>query len=248
MTIVVMRRSRPVFALLVAALTGCGGGQDAPLPSSAPTAALSPPAVAAVPPGPSRTPATEGEALYLQYCAACHGADGRSDPSIKSAPHLNGQDLLAAADDAFLYAAIAQGRPGEAARGVPGTKMPAFAAERGPLLTDSQVRAIIGHIRRWQAAPPVALGAYRAEGDAAAGRATYDQHCAVCHGPDGWGVDAPRLAGPVFQATATDAFIRHAIANGRAGSAMAAYAFDEVQMGDLIAFIRTLDDVPPTPR
>lgn len=155
---------------------------------------------------------------------------------------------MAAADDAFLYAAIAQGRPGEAARGAPGTKMSAFAAERGPLLSDAEVRAVIAYIRGWQVVPPVVLEPYAAAGNAAAGRATYDTYCAACHGPDGWGVDAPRLAGPVFQASASDAFIRHVIRRGRVDSEMAAFDFEEDEMADLIAFIRTLDDVAPTPR
>jgi cytochrome c oxidase cbb3-type subunit 3 len=52
----------------------------------------------------------------------------------------------------------------------------------------------------------------------------YAQNCSGCHGPDGKGGAAISLADPVYLAIADDAVIRHAAANGIAGTAMPAFA------------------------
>jgi cytochrome c oxidase cbb3-type subunit 3 len=59
------------------------------------------------------------------------------------------------------------------------------------------------------------------------GRELYGRMCAVCHGEQGEGYKAdraPRLAHADFLSTATDAFLREAIANGRAGTTMSAWS------------------------
>lgn len=231
--------TKTVFGITAALLlspTACGK------PTATPPAAPTPsPAAVATAPG-TAAAGTEGAVLYLQYCAVCHGPDGGAAAGVVNAPLLNSQGLLAVADDAFLAAAIREGRPGEAARGRPGTKMPAFGSERGRILTEAQIEAIVRHIRAWQTEPSVPLAPYAAEGSPAAGAATYARDCGVCHGPDGWGTEAPRLAGPVFQQTASDAFIRHTIRHGRPGTRMQGLAYDDRTMDDLVAFIRTLGD------
>jgi cytochrome c oxidase cbb3-type subunit 3/ubiquinol-cytochrome c reductase cytochrome c subunit len=55
------------------------------------------------------------------------------------------------------------------------------------------------------------------------GRELYGRMCAVCHGAQGEGYKAdraPRLAHAEFLGSATDAFLREAIANGRPGTTM----------------------------
>jgi cytochrome c oxidase cbb3-type subunit 3 len=59
------------------------------------------------------------------------------------------------------------------------------------------------------------------------GAELYGRMCAVCHGANGEGYkadQAPRLAQPDFQATATDEYLREAIKNGRNGTTMSAWS------------------------
>jgi mono/diheme cytochrome c family protein len=63
--------------------------------------------------------------------------------------------------------------------------------------------------------------------DAARGAKLYGRMCAVCHGPNGEGYaadQAPRLAQPDFLASVSDEYLRGAIADGRRGSTMSAWA------------------------
>ncbi len=80
------------------------------------------------------------------------------------------------------------------------------------------------------------------------GGALYAHTCAVCHGARGEGYKAdraPALAQPNFLASADDAFLRNAIARGRNGSTMSAWAKqhggplspDDIEA--IVAFIRT---------
>lgn len=182
---------------------------------------------------------------YVQYCAACHGVDGRTVAG-SIAPNLASDDLLALAGDAFLRAAIAEGRPGRQALGAKGVKMMGYATSASGPLDDARIDGLVAHLRRWQTAPDVALDdGYRATGDVAAGAAIYARECASCHGADGWGDGAPRLAGAVFQASASDDFIRQTLRRGRSSTAMRSYALAPGDEDALIAFVRTFDPTPP---
>jgi cytochrome c oxidase cbb3-type subunit 3 len=189
----------------------------------------------------------DGEALYLQFCAACHGVDG-STVANSTAPNLSSQALLRVVDDEFMTVSTALGRPGTNARLKPGSKMSAYAkSERGPL-DDAEIAAIVAHIRTWQEEPSVPLDdAWRAEGDVEAGRALWMTDCAVCHGEDGWGELAPRLVGSTFVEHASDDFIRQTLRVGRLDGGMPAYDYDDTEMGDLIVFIRALGEEQSTP-
>jgi cbb3-type cytochrome c oxidase subunit III len=232
------RRLGWVALCLGAGLVGaCAAPTKAPSPapdgsSTVPTAA---PGTAA--PG---TNPSEGQALYLRYCAACHGKDGIALAS-QVTPNLDNPGLLAVADDAFLTATIRNGRPGASGRGQPGTKMTEFAT----LLTPEQIAAIVGYLRHWQTGPSVTPEPLAAGGDAGRGGTVYAAKCATCHGADGWGQLAPRLAGSTFQASASDAFIAHTVRQGRPGTRMKAVPLTEAELADVVAFVRTLDDVPP---
>ena len=59
------------------------------------------------------------------------------------------------------------------------------------------------------------------------GRELYGKMCAVCHGPTGEGYradQAPRIAHPDFLSAVNDAYLRRAIAQGRPGTTMSAWA------------------------
>lgn len=193
----------------------------------------------------TETPSPEA-ALYIQYCAVCHGEDGRTMPDLPSTPNLNSQGLLTVVDDAFLAESIARGRPGENSRGKPGTKMSAYGEEyRGPLTT-REIDQIVAHIRSWQTAPSIDLPAYTSDGDPASGQEVFTV-CVPCHGPEGWSAAAPSLAGATFRDIASDAFIRHTVLNGRPGTTMPGFKLDEQEVADLIAFIRSLPEPDRAP-
>lgn len=92
------------------------------------------------------------------------------------------------------------------------------------------------------AAPP--------KGSPEAGKKIYLESCQNCHGPTGRGDSdmAAYLTPPPAYLTAkatqskTDAELRKIILEGRSGTAMSSYdgAFDEAQLDDLIAYIRSL--------
>lgn len=93
--------------------------------------------------------AAEGRTLYAQNCAACHGLNGKGVRDARGgyAPSLNNPEFLAAADDGFLLATIAIGRPN--------TQMRPFSKAAGGVadLSAAEIRRIVAYIRSWEAAP-----------------------------------------------------------------------------------------------
>ncbi|MFQ5854565.1 MAG: c-type cytochrome [Anaerolineae bacterium] len=181
-----------------------------------------------------------GEALYAQMCALCHGDNGEGYAAPGSTALAN-PNFLAVADDTYLFENTARGRPR--------TRMSAWSESYGGPLSEEQVRAIVGYIREWQTNPPVDISGVTVEGNVARGARVYSDRCAMCHGEAGGGMDkatgapngAPSLNNPVFLATASDEFIRYSIAEGRPGTPMPAYAgaLTEKEIDDLVELIRS---------
>jgi len=88
------------------------------------------------------------------------------------------------------------------------------------------------------------------QGNSESGRKIYLESCQSCHGSTGKGDSdvAAYLTPPPSNLTAkatqtkTDADLRKIILEGRPGTAMASFdgAFDEAQLSDLIAYIRSI--------
>lgn len=81
--------------------------------------------------------------------------------------------------------------------------------------------------------------------------------CAPCHRADGSGGaadHAPSLINPTFLESASDAFLRTAVANGRAGTSMGAYGkakggpLDDAALSRLVAFVRGLGPAYHAPK
>jgi cytochrome c oxidase cbb3-type subunit III len=179
----------------------------------------------------------QGQKLYANYCALCHGADGEGY-AADQANALNNQDFLAIASDDFLRAAITRGRPS--------TVMSAWGvAHFGPLSGDD-VDDIVEFTRAWQTAPSITLAERPHEGSAARGAALYEFNCADCHGADGQGGDYISIANPEFLATASDSFLRHVIEQGRNGTAMTRFGDKLTAQGtdDIIALLRSWQTPP----
>ena len=87
----------------------------------------------------------------------------------------------------------------------------------------------------------------------AAGQAAFVKYCALCHGPEakGYAADnAPSLVTETFLATASDAFLRVSIKEGRPNTAMAGYAkslggpLTDGDVDAIIAWLRTHGPAP----
>jgi cytochrome c oxidase cbb3-type subunit 3/ubiquinol-cytochrome c reductase cytochrome c subunit len=148
--------------------------------------------------------------LYGDNCAGCHGAQGENG----SATDLANPEYEALVDDVTLRDVIAKGRKG--------SLMPGFSVERGGLLTDAQIDAIVKGMReRWSKgnvlaglnAPP-----YKAShpGDTTKGQAVYAAACASCHGAT---AQQPGKAGSIldgsFLALINEQTVRTTIVAGR---------------------------------
>lgn len=84
----------------------------------------------------------------------------------------------------------------------------------------------------------------------------YQRMCAVCHGPGGEGYkadQAPAVRNPEFLGSATDAFLRESIVNGRLGSTMSAWGrasggpLTDTEVDALVAFMRLWQANKPKP-
>jgi cytochrome c oxidase cbb3-type subunit 3 len=192
-------RAFPVPLAIVAVVTLLAGAA-----CSAPPRIYRPePAV--VPPG----EIVDFNLLYGQNCAGCHGVDGKGGAAIALANPV----YLAIADDIVIRRT--------AAKGVPGTPMPAFARSAGGMLTDRQIDALIRGIRSW--AKPNALGdqtppSYTAQspGDPQLGANAYRTYCSSCHGANGrGGSKASSIVNGSYLALVSDQHLRTIVMAGR---------------------------------
>lgn len=214
----------PLRVLLAASLAfaaSCGSCEPEP---------DEPPVIAPEPPDPEVL--ARGREVYLHYCALCHGEDGEGY-AADNANALNNQHFLRVADDEFLRTAIAEGRPG--------TPMSAWSRLRGGPLSGGDIHKLVAYIRSWQTEPSVELSDARVEGQPARATQAWQTHCQSCHGARGEGVTAIGIANPRFLASASDAYIDHAIRHGRPPTPMPAFEAElpEQTIHDLVALIRS---------
>ncbi|HEX3901825.1 MAG TPA: c-type cytochrome [Polyangia bacterium] len=181
----------------------------------------------------------QGRKAYAMYCATCHGAEANGYKA-DNAPSLRSPTFLASASDAFVAAGITRGRPG--------TAMAAFGRGLGGPLEPAAVRAIVAFLRDGGPAlrplPPA-----RPLGDATRGKAVYVANCTRCHGTQTQRQSAVHLANPVLLATASDAFLRLAVEEGRPPTSMVPWkgALTPAQIDDVVAYLRSLAVAPAIP-
>ncbi len=86
--------------------------------------------------------AADGEAVFKQQCAMCHGTNGQGTPYV--APPLKGSEFAATASLEDIVATIREGRAGDAKK---------FAAEYPaamppfPQLSDEDVAAVAEYVK-----------------------------------------------------------------------------------------------------
>ena len=86
--------------------------------------------------------AAQGADLFAANCTSCHGVDGMGG----TAPALNSQQFLTAAEDEQISALIAVG--------VPGSQMSAYSLDFGGSLTLEQIEAITTYLRGLEETAP----------------------------------------------------------------------------------------------
>ncbi len=183
-----------------------------------------------------------GEELYSTNCAACHGANGDGGVGVP----LSLPDFQYGVTNDYLEKTIRLGRPGRV--------MPAFAQ-----LSDSQVKAIIKHIRKWAPGKPFKYSNKKINGNIKHGEKLFATNCAACHGAKGEGgkgtgvtfsrprdlpVIAPALNNPGFLASAPDLMIKTVLMNGREGTPMLSFlkqGMTEKDIDDVVAYVRSFE-------
>jgi cytochrome c oxidase cbb3-type subunit 3 len=184
---------------------------------------------------------TDAPELYQRYCALCHGAD-RGGYAADHAPSLRSKELLGRATEAYLFQALAYGRPG--------TAMAAFASEQGGPLSHDAQHALLSWLIEASGATREPSAEAQVVGDVATGARVYAERCATCHGDRGQGGTGTALANPVFLATASDAFLRDTVALGRSGTPMPGFAatLPSGEIDAVVSFLRSRSvgwDAPP---
>jgi mono/diheme cytochrome c family protein len=176
--------------------------------------------------------APDGQLLYQQQCAPCHGVSGRGDgPNaaiFATKPRDLRGDFLEKYPADHLVQRVLDGRQLELALDLPA--MRAHAAD---------VEALVAYMLRlpeidWHTADH--------------GSAVYIERCESCHGAYGRptgslppGVRAPRdFSDPVFQSAISDADLVAAVRHGRAGMPALTPRVTEAQGRQVAVFVRLL--------
>jgi putative heme-binding domain-containing protein len=88
--------------------------------------------------------------------------------------------------------------------------------------------------------PILTVSVFGQTADVAAGAKIFRSHCAECHGLNGEGGRAPRLTTGVFFHGSTDADLTRNITDGIPGTAMPGVFFSEVQVGQIVSYVKSL--------
>jgi cbb3-type cytochrome c oxidase subunit III len=167
--------------------------------------------------GKTATAQSDGKALFLAKCAACHQANGQG---LGPFPPLAGNSDVTKADSSGIVATVLNGRTGPiTVNGKQyGGNMPAWRGQ----LSNAQIAAVLTYVRSaWgNKAPAVSEDQVAAASapKALSGQALFVAKCSKCHQASGQGSDAfPPLAGNSVVAAADPKPMIAIIVNGRSG-------------------------------
>lgn len=154
--------------------------------------------------------AREGEKMYAQMCAACHGVTGLGEGGF-SGTALNNQKFLSSVSDEDLFNYIKFGR------------VKAFMPEYETVLKDEDIQKLAAFVRNWQQKEIKFDVPDKITGNPENGKNLYGLYCLSCHGESGQGKKSMGtvLANPEYLKYTTDHQIWIATAYGR----------DETRMG-----------------
>ena len=186
--------------------------------------------------------ALDGEALYKQYCSACHGNEGNGGVGVPLALPA----FQKAVDNDFLEKTIRYGRPGRV--------MPAF-----DYLETEQVKSIVAYVRSFVEVEIPVHSHETIKGNVEHGKALFAARCAACHGSKGEGghgtgvtfsrprdlpIIAPALNNSGFLAAASDHLIKRTLIDGRDGTPMQSFlkqGMSEQDINDVVSYVRSFE-------
>lgn len=189
--------------------------------------------------------APNGAQLFSKHCSVCHGPTGHGGVGVPLAL----PDFQYSVTNDYLRKTIRHGRPGRV--------MPAFTS-----LSDSEVEAIIKHLRTWAPGKPYTYPAKKIIGNVTHGKKLYAKNCAACHGANGEGGEGtgvtfsrprnlpiipPALNNSGFLAAAPDYMIKATLMNGREGTPMVSFlkhGLSEKDIDDVVAYVRSFEKHP----
>jgi mono/diheme cytochrome c family protein len=220
--------------LLVAVLSGCGSG-PASKPRGLERAGDRPRPEAEAQARPMALHRfTEGQVLYLRYCADCHGWEGRGNgPAAQllqiRAPNLRSAEFWQKNSDSDIIGRVLIGKD----LAVP------LVPHAGPD-TEAEVTAVWNHLRRLPTLP---------WDQVEAGEQVYDSLCLACHGIYGRG-DGPisaalparprDLTDPGYQKKLADEELSHIVADGQGTMPGAGDILSPEEIKAVVAFVRIL--------
>ncbi len=138
-----------------------------------------------------------GQQLFLNNCAACHGADARG---ARGFPNLTDQDWLYGGQPENIEQSILNGRQGG---------MPTW----GPILGPEKIQEVANYVLSLS-------GRTVDDALAAKGKLVFQSNCVACHGPDGHGntmIGAPNLSDTIWLYGGSKATVIQSITEGRRG-------------------------------
>lgn len=184
-------------------------------------------------------PLEEGQMLFAENCASCHGdlGEGGENPARPNdiiAP-ISTAEYLKTRDDVTLRAIIAQGQPNFG--------MSPFGSAFGGPLDDDQIDSLVSYLRSWENDPPVELPPeVPANTVALDGFGIYSEICAQCHGISGSGDVGPSLRAAEFRNANTSQDIFDTINYGHEATDMISWGsiLTSEQIEQLVSYIEQL--------
>lgn len=190
-----------------------------------------------------------GAELYLEYCAMCHGEDGRGriGGNLQNFPGIE--------PDLAMRSVIAEG--------VTGSVMPAWGEANGGPLSETQIDDISSYLLGVLGGtepvvpaptirPPDIEPLPQVAGDPAAGAVVFERNCAVCHGEQAEGGFGWPLA-RAWAGNQPEVYIKSVTSGGIENSVMPGWAqavggpLTDEQIDDVTAYILTLAPVQTVP-
>jgi mono/diheme cytochrome c family protein len=197
-----------------------------------------------------------GEKLFASNCRGCHGKFGEGGPNPTFSGDMifpiSSSEYLKTRDDKTIRNIITQGQPDYG--------MTPFGSTNGGSLSDTQIDALVGFIRSWEANPPAATPPkappITTQPTALSANQIYDEVCAQCHGSNFEGtISGPALNPAQLRTKFNDQALNDMINNGVLKVAMPGVGkmFSEDQVKKLTILIAGEDTgsagggVAPTP-
>ena len=129
-----MRKTAVLLFALMLVIAACGGGGDGDGDTAAPANAG------------QGGDASNGETVYLNTCASCHGADALGIQGLGK--QLKDSDYIATTSEADLYTLIVEGRASDHPDNDTGVAMPPKGGN--PSLSDESIADVIAYLKSLQ--------------------------------------------------------------------------------------------------